>query len=427
MLKDTFRKIELQLKDKSKRRIVIPIYIVLTILLLMIISRVWHAILLYYDTQAQAIPVVATITVAPGPAQEEIVLPGNVQAWHEAPIYARTNGYIRKWYVDIGSRVKAGDLLAEIETPELNAQLRQAEADLHTAEANDTLAQSTAKRWLILLETDSVSKQETDEKVSAAKASTATVVAARANRDRLRELVGFERVIAPFTGVITLRTTDIGALINEGSSPAAARALFRIAQANPLRIYVKIPQNYSTSIKPNMTVTLHFAEHPGKKFSAKLLQTADAIDPVTRTLLAQFVADNANDELLPGGYTEVHFTIPISMKIVRLPVNTLVFRAQGLQVATLDKDNKVLLKPIVISRDFGNEVEVSSGLNPGERIILNPPDLFLMERKCSWPRLKQVKKHDEKISCHRNSCNTFDSMFVCATISAPCYAYSHAL
>ncbi len=372
IFKEMRSKIEFQLEDRLRRRNFI-LGILLAIVLIIFFSRIWTAILLHRDTEVDAIPAVAAMTVAQGSAKEKIVLPGNVQAWHEAPIYARTNGYIKKWYVDIGSRVKVGDLLAEIEAPELDAQLRQAEADLTTAQANDKLAQSTAKRWLILVKTDSVSKQETDEKVSAAKASTAIVAAAHANRDRLRELVSFEHVIAPFAGVITLRATDIGALIDAGSSPTA-KPLFRIAQANPLRIYVKVPQNYAFTIKPNMKVTLHFAEHPGKKFPATLLQTADAIDPVTRTLLTQFVANNANDELLPGGYTEVHFTLPLSAQTIRLPVNTLLFRKEGLQVATLTKDNKILLKSIAISRDFGNEVEINAGLNPGERVVLNPPD-----------------------------------------------------
>ncbi|MDR3476460.1 MAG: efflux RND transporter periplasmic adaptor subunit [Gammaproteobacteria bacterium] len=368
-----FRKIHDELQHKVHRRFYFAGGLLLVILLIMAFFRISAAIALRYETVRQAVPVVAAMVVTKGPAEDVIVLPGNVQAWHEAIIYARTSGYIKKWYVDIGSRVKAGELLAEIETPELDAQLRQAEADLNTAEANNKLAQSTATRWIALLKTDSVSKQETDEKISSAKALQAAVNAARANRDRLRELVSFERVISPFDGVITSRTTDIGALINAGSS-STARPLFRIAQANPLRIYVKVPQSYSSSIKPNLTVKLRFAEHPGKLYTAKLLQTAEAIDPTTRTLLAQFVVDNANDELLPGGYTEVLFNMPLANNIVRLPVNTLLFRAEGLQVATLDKQNKIILKSITISRDFGTEVEVRSGLMPGELVVLNPSD-----------------------------------------------------
>ncbi|EHL29446.1 hypothetical protein LDG_8407 [Legionella drancourtii LLAP12] len=275
--------------------------------------------------------------------------------------------------MDIGSHVKAGDLLAEIETPELNAQKRQAAADLNTAIANNKLAQSTAKRWINLLKTDSVSKQETDEKVSAAQALQAAMSSAKANLDRLTELVGFERVIAPFDGIITARATDIGALINSGSS-TTAKPLFRIAQTNPLRIYVKVPQNYSARITSNLVVSLHFAEHPGQEFPAKLLDTAKAIDPTTRTLLAQFTAENKDEVLLPGGYTEVWFSLSLPPHTVRIPVNTLLFRAQGLQVATVDKDQKIVLKSVTINRDFGAEVEIATGVTPGERIVINPPD-----------------------------------------------------
>lgn len=348
---------------------------ILVILLLLIYFRVRAENTLRIDTDKQAVLIVNTMVAKPGPSSEEIILPGNVQAWHEATIYARTSGYIKKWYVDIGSRVKKGDLLAEIESPEVDAQLHQAEADLNTALANYALAQSTAKRWVNLLKTDSVSKQETDEKVSSAKATEAIVHAAQANRDRLKELVGFEKIIAPFDGTITSRTTDIGALINAGSTTAIV-PLFHIVQANPLRIYVQIPQSYSSNITPDMQVSLHFAEHPGKSFPAKLFQTADAINANTLTLLAQFIAKNPNGELLPGGYTEVHFKMPVSQKLIRLPVNTLLFRKEGLQVATVE-NNKVKLKSVTISRDFGNEVEINTGLNVGDQVILNPSDSLI--------------------------------------------------
>ena len=302
------------------------------------------------------------------------MLPGTMLAWHEAPIYARTNGYVKEWYVDIGSRVNQNDLLAQIETPELDAQLRQAEADLNVAIAQNKLAQTTAKRWVHLLKTDSVSKQATDEKVDTAKALAATVVSMRANRDRLRELVSFEKVVAPFTGIISDRRTDIGALINSGSMPNEQKPLFRMVQLDPLRLYVKIPEAYSSRIKSKMTVSVEFGEHPGKTFPAQLLETAHAIDPKTRTLLAQFVVQNKKGELLPGSYTEVMFAMPSYPEAVRLPVNTLIFRKEGLQVATLDKHNCVVLKNITIHRDFGNDVEIVSGIHPGESIIINPSD-----------------------------------------------------
>lgn len=347
--------------------------VIALILLVVICIRIYAAITLKKETLSQAIPVVNVIAAQKGGGTEPIILPGNVQAWHEATIYARTSGYIKKWYVDIGSHVKGGQLLAEIETPELDAQLRQAEADLNTAIANNNLAQSTALRWANLLKSHSVSKQEADEKTSSASALKAIVIASQANVDRLKQLVSFERIVAPFDGVITSRTTDIGSLINAGSSTTGV-ALFQIVQSNPLRIYVRVPQTYSSRITPNMVVSLSFAEHPGQKFSAKLLETSQALDPVTRTLLAQFVVENKEGTLLAGGYTEVTFTLPVPATEIRLPVNTLLFRAEGLSIAVVDKNNKVVLKPVKISRDFGSEVEVQSGIQPGEKIIINPPD-----------------------------------------------------
>ena len=368
--------IQSHLQNHPHRRLIIAIAVFLFILLVIIFFRVYAAINLRNETLADAVPIVRVMEAKREAGVDKIILPGNVQAWHESPIFTRTNGYVKKWYVDIGSRVKKGDLLAVIETPELDAQERQAKADLNTAIANNQLAQITAKRWLNLLKTESVSQQETDEKVSSAAALEAAMFSAKANLQRLQELVGFEQVIAPFDGVITARATDIGDLIDAGSS-STARPLFRIAQTSPLRIYVKIPQYYSARIKPNMSVKLHFAEHPKQVFPAKLFETAHAIDPKTRTLLAQFVSKNKNGELLPGGYTEVWFTLPIPPKTVILPVNTLLFRAQGLQVAVLGKDNKIVLKSVTVQRDFGSKVELATGVSPGERIVINPPDSIM--------------------------------------------------
>ncbi|MBI2785754.1 MAG: efflux RND transporter periplasmic adaptor subunit [Legionella longbeachae] len=368
--------IQSHLQNQKHRRLILAVAVFLFIILVMILMRVYAAISLRNRTIADAVPVVRIMTAQQEPGVDKIVLPGNVQAWHESPIYARTNGYVKKWYVDIGSQVKAGDLLAVIETPELDAQERQARADLKVAIANNKIAQITAKRWLHLLKTESVSQQETDEKVSSAAALNAAMFAAKANLQRLQELVGFEQVVAPFDGVITDRATDIGDLIDAGSS-STTPPLFRIAQTNPLRIYVKIPQYYSARIKPNMTVQLHFLEHPKQTFFAKLLETAHAIDPKTRTLLAQFVAENKNRELFPGGYTEAWFSLAIPANTVILPVNTLLFQAPGLQVATLDKDNKVVLKSVTLRRDFGATVEIATGVMPGDRIVINPSDGIL--------------------------------------------------
>lgn len=364
----------LQFKNKSKneKRILMALYGLIILVLFIIASRIIEGILLRYYTRDLAISTVETVQAVHGSATEIIVLPGTVRGWHEAIIYARTNGYVKRWLVDIGYYVKAGDLLAEIETPELDEQLLQAKASVLTAQANYELARTTAKRWRWLLKSDSVSKQETDEKISAEEATRSILAAAIANRDRLQKLVGFERVIAPFDGVITSRTTDIGSLINAGSGTYPP--LFRIAQSDPLRIYVRVPQNYAVYIQPNMQIMLHFSEHPGKTYPAKLFKTADAIDLKSRTLLVQLTADNNNHELLPGGYTEVHFQMLIPKNIVRIPVNTLLFRKEGLQVATIDGDNKVVLKKVSIHRDLGNVVELDTGIKAGEYVILNPPD-----------------------------------------------------
>lgn len=361
-----------------RRRVIIVILIMILVAILGIVYRVIANRKLRQQTHQQAVLSVAVIKATSESTNEEVVLPGNVTAWHDATIYARTNGYLINWQVDIGAKVKSGDLLATISTPEVDAQLRQTEADLVTAQANYNIAHTTAIRWRNLLKTDSVSKQETDEKNSAEQSTAAIVTSTRANRDRLADLVSYERVIAPFDGIITSRTTDIGRLINAGSGTVP---LFRLVQANRLRVYVKIPQYYSPSISSDLIVKLYFTEHPGKVYSAKLFDTAKAIDPISRTLLAEFTMDNSNYELLAGGYTEVHLILPVNKNFVRLPVNTLIFRSQGMQIATIDNDSKALLKSISIGRDFGDQVEVVAGITPGERIILNPPDsLFTGEK-----------------------------------------------
>lgn len=359
-------------------KVVLLIFIMMIVAIIGIASRLVDDKKLRKMSNQQAVDNVAVITAIALPINEEIVLPGTVSAWHESAIYARTNGYVIKWMVDIGAKVKAGDLLALISAPEVDAQLRQTEADLITAQANYNLAHTTATRWIHLLKTDSVSKQETDEKISNEKATAAIVVSTRANRDRLRDLVSFERVSAPFDGIVMSRTTDIGRLINAGSTTVP---LFNLVQANRLRVYVRIPEYYSSSIVPNLTVKLYFAEHPGKTYSAQLLDTARAIDPSSRTVLAEFAMDNFDYELLAGSYTQAHLIFPVNKNYVRLPVNTLIFRSQGMQVATVDSDNKALLKSITIGRDFGNEVEVVAGIQVGERIILNPPDSLSSGKK----------------------------------------------
>ena len=323
-------------------------------------------------TEEAALRNVATVRAVRGPAEEELVLPGNVQAYVEAPIYARTNGYIKDWYTDIGAVVKRGQLLAVIDTPEVDDQLRQAEADLRTAEANDQLARSTAKRWQELLATDSVSRQETEEKVADAAAKDALVAAARANVSRLRNLEDFKHVVAPFDGVITARRTDIGALINAGSG--VGPELFRLSDTSKLRIYIQVPQTFATEVKTGTTADLHFAEYPGRTFPARLVRTAQALDPTARTLLVELQVDNSRRELLPGGYTEAHLKLAQPSSTVRLPVNTLLFRRDGLRVAKIEPDQRVRLTTVSLGRDFGTEVEVVDGVKAGEAVVINPPD-----------------------------------------------------
>ena len=322
-------------------------------------------------TDDEALPTVSVIAAAAGPADEALVLPGTVQAESETPIYARTSGYVKRWYIDIGTRVKAGTLLAEINSPELDQQLRQAKADLATANANNLIAQQTAKRVHALLPTQSVSAEQDDQATSDATAKAALVAAAEANVERLTQLVGFERVVAPYDGVVTARETDIGNLINAGSG--SGPELFRVADTSKLRIYVQVPQSYAALVKPGVTATLQFPEYPGRTFPANFTRSADAINPGARTLLVELETDNAGGELFPGGYTEVHFKVPVAQRGVNIPANALLFRAEGTRVASLASSGLVTLHTVTLGRDFGPTVEVTTGVAPGEKIILNPP------------------------------------------------------
>jgi RND family efflux transporter MFP subunit len=323
------------------------------------------------STDAGAVPTVAVTAAAAGPAEEDVVLPGTVQAEADTPIYARTSGYVKRWYKDIGAPVKAGDLLAEIESPEVDQQLRQAKADLRTAEANNRVAQATARRVHALLPTQSVSAQQDDQASSDAAAREALVASNQANVERLQQLVGFERVVAPYDGIVTARETDFGNLINAGSGNGPE--LFRVADTTKLRIYVQVPQTYAPRIKPGVAVSLHFPEYPGRDFDARLVRSANALDPRARTLLVELEADNAKGELLPGGYVNVQFTLPASDRGVRVAANTLLFRAEGPRIATVGQDGRAVLHTITLGRDFGTMIEVPTGLSPGDTVILNPP------------------------------------------------------
>jgi len=331
----------------------------------------------------------AVIVIAPtqGEAKQELVLPSSIQAYYDAPIYARVSGYLRQWHVDIGAHVKAGELLAEIETPELDQQLRQAEADLATAVAREKLAETTAKRWESMLASTSVSKQEADEKSGDYEAKQAAVVAARANVERLQALTSFKRIVAPFAGVITARKTDIGALINAGSG--SGPELFRIADTHKLRVYVDVPQTYASRIEVGLRADLRLPEQPGRGYPATVVSTSNAIDPASRTLLVQLETDNAQGKLIAGSYADVHFDLPAAPGVLQLPVTALLFRQHGLKVATVGPDDRALLKNIQLGRDYGTRVEVVAGLNPDDRVIDSPPDWL-----AQGDRVQPVKAQD---------------------------------
>jgi len=336
------------------------------------VSRVMARSELGKETAEAAIPRVVTVTPSRTALGEELVLPGTVQAFIEAPIYARTSGYLKQWRTDIGTQVAKGEMLGEIEAPEIDRQLTQAQADLASARANEALSVSTNTRWQGLLATQSVSAQDADQKAADAAAKKAAADSAAANVARLRELESFKRILAPFSGVITARNTDIGALINAGQS--AGSELFRIADTHKLRVYVQVPEAYAAATGPGLDAELRFSEQPGRSFAARTVRTSNALDPVQRTLQVELELDNEKHEVFPGAYAEVHFKLPASAESLRLPSNTVLFRAAGLQVATLDSRRRVRLKNVVQGRDFGNTIEILSGLEPDELVVLNPPD-----------------------------------------------------
>jgi RND family efflux transporter MFP subunit len=337
-----------------------------------IVSRLSARNALEREAAAAAIPTVVTVKPIAGPSSNTLVLPGSVQAYYEAPIYARTSGYLKVWYTDIGAAVKKGQLLAEIDTPEVDQQLRQAEADLGTAQANYELARITDERWKGLLATQSVSQQDADQRAGDAAAKKAAQQSASANLARLRELESFKRVVAPFDGVVTQRNTDVGALINAGQTPG--NALFRVADTHRLRIYVSVPQTYAAEVVPGLTASLELTDHPGSQYAATVASTAHALDAVSRTLQVELQIDNKKGELLPGSYAQVTFKLPASVNTLRVPVNTVLFRGDTLQVATLDANHRVHLRTITEGRDFGTEIEVLSGVGANDTLIINPPD-----------------------------------------------------
>ena len=344
-----------------------------------ILSRMHGDKVLAKTTRELAAPMVIALTPKPGAPSDSLVLPGNVTAYTDSPIYARTSGYLTRWYFDIGARVKKGALLAEIATPEVDQQLAQAQADLATAQANANNARIQAERYTGLVKSDAVSRQDTDTFVNQAAATAGAVRSAQANVQRLRELQSFEKVYAPFDGVVTARTIDTGQLID----PGAGKELFHLQAIQTLRVYSNLPQIYSQNVKRGTKIGLTFAEHAGKTYQGTLVRTADAIDPASRTLLVEIDVDNRAGELLPGSLAEVHFKTPSAGPTFILPAAALLFRKEGLRVGIVGNGNVAHLAPVVIGEDDGATVRIVSGLNASDKVIQDPPDSLIEGEKVS--------------------------------------------
>jgi RND family efflux transporter MFP subunit len=323
-------------------------------------------------TEAQALPTVAVVAPTHEDNHAGLDLPGRLEAYISAPIYARVPGYLKSWKYDIGSKVKAGNVLGEIDTPDLDQQLMQARADLSVSQANAKLAQISAARWQSLAGTDAVAEQDVDTRNFTLNANVAQVKAAKANVDRLVAEEDFKRLVAPFDGIVTARETDIGALINVGATGGAE--LFVVSETNKLRVYVNVPQNYVPSVPPGTKATISVPEHPGKTYSGTVEASAQAVNPSTGTTLMQLIVDNSAGELMPGDYASIHLQIAGAHNVLSVPSSALIFDAKGLSIATVGADNRVLLKPVLIGRDLGPVVELASGLAPSDRVIENPPD-----------------------------------------------------
>jgi RND family efflux transporter MFP subunit len=327
-------------------------------------------------TRATAAPTVSVVQAEPGAPAQELILPASVQAFTDAPIYARTSGYL-KWYADIGARVRKGQRLADIDSPEIEQQLQAARADLANARANEHLAKATADRYVELIKTDSASRLDLDNAVDGLAAKRAAADSAQSNVRRLEQMAAFQKIDAPFDGVITARNTDIGQLIDSGSSGGPARELFRISATDTMRVFVNVPQVHSRAAAPGVPVDVTFAERAGKRYRGKIARTASAIDPGTRTLLVEVDLDNAAGEILPGAFAEVHLQLASAAPTQLLPVSALMFRSEGVRVATVAPGNRAALVPVTLGRDFGTKVEVTSGLAPGALVIDSPPDSLI--------------------------------------------------
>jgi RND family efflux transporter MFP subunit len=362
-----------QVDNRLLKRIgIVAIIVAVIVVAWGILSRRHAAHELSTWTQDQSVETVTVVQPTAEPASNSLVLPGNVQALNSAPIYARTNGYVSKWYVDIGMHVKAGQLLATIEAPEVDQQLVAARADLETAKANQNLADTTATRWTTLLKQDAVSKQESDEKQGDLAAKKALTNAAAANVGRLNALTGFTRLVAPFSGVITSRSTQIGQLVTAGS--AADQPLFTVSDVSRMRIYVRVPQAYSAEIHPGLHAAMTLPEYPGRSFDAVMTRTAGAVDQQSGSVLVELQAPNPDMALKPGAYAQVHFPITGTSGSLVIPASAVLYRSDGTLVAVAGPGNKVQMHPIKIGRDMGDTLEVTAGLARSDRVIDSPPD-----------------------------------------------------
>jgi RND family efflux transporter MFP subunit len=345
-----------------------------------ILARLRKGATVRAETAQMAVPSVSVVSPQRAAPSQEIVLPGNVQPFISAPIYSRTNGYLKRWYADIGAHVRKGQLLAEIETPEVDQQLQQSRSNLATAEANLKLAEITKNRYQGLLKTHAVAQQDADNAVGTYNANKAIVEANQANVKQLETLQSFEKIYAPFDGIVTARNTDIGALIASGNAGGVKTDLFHISQPGKLRVYVNVPEQYSQAATPGLTADLTLAEFPGRKFPGKLVRTSNAINYATRTLLAEIEVDNPSGELLSGAYAEVHLKVRGQTSSYLLPVSTLIFRLQGLQVAVV-KNGSAVLTQVTPGHDFGDQIEIVSGLTGDESVIVSPPDSIVSGQK----------------------------------------------
>ena len=383
---------------RLRRAGIIGAVVVVAVVATGVVTRANDARKLKDWTDQQAVPTVSVVPVERSAAGASLDLPGRLEAYARAPIYARVSGYLKSWKVDIGAPVKAGQLLAEIETPDLDQQLLQAKADLASAEANAALAATTAKRWQAMLGSDSVSRQEVDEKTGDFTAKQAIAKAARANVDRIEALKGFTRIVAPFDGMVTARETDVGALINAGSG--SGPELFVVSDVRKLRVYVRVPQNYAPSIKPGQVATLSLPEYPGRTFQARVEASAGAVAAESGTTLIQLAVDNADGKLMPGSFASVRLDRPGDATALRVPASALIFDDKGMRVATLGADHKIVFKQVTILRDYGKTVEIGSGLGADDQVIESPPDGLV-----DGDTVRTAAKDDTELAKNRGRAN----------------------